>query len=418
MTAARTAPAPTPSASPAFTRPNKQGSTLARRRLPQVLPVARPRLPPARTVLPYLQRIDANAWYSNHGPLAVALQTRLADHWGLPPPAVALFCNATSAITLALVASGAQRGKRCLMPSWTFIASAGAVHQAGLVPHFIDVDAQTWIPDPNEVEILARHKDIGAILIVAPFGAPLDLARWDAVQRATGLPVIIDAAAAFDTLRHGGPMALGECPVIVSLHATKVFGIGEGGALLSRSPTLIEQTRRLAQFGFLGTREAMAMGINAKLSEYAAAVGLAGLDTWQETRMRWAVVTNRFRARLSAMPNVRMTPAFGDGWVASTLSILWPTNLPDPAAALAERKIGTIRWWGPGCHAQSAYADCPRQPMPITPAIAARTLGLPFWQDLSVCQIDQICDALAELAAPASTSMHRRHATTLVQTHG
>lgn len=410
---------PAPSTTlPSLGTPAMPGFSLMRRRLPRMLPVARPRLSPARAVLPYLQRIDANAWYSNHGPLAVALQARLADHWGLPNPAVALFCNATSAITLALLASGARRGTRCLMPSWTFIASAGAVYQAGLVPHFVDVQPETWAPDPDELERLASQGGVGAILVVAPFGAPIDLARWDAVQRTTGVPVIIDAAAAFDTMRRDGPMTLGECPVIISLHATKVFGIGEGGALLSRDPALIDQARRLAQFGFLGTREAMAMGFNAKLSEYAAAVGLAGLDTWQETRMRWAVVTNRYRTRLSAVPGIGMTPGFGNGWVASTLSILWPTNRPDPASALTQHRIETLRWWGPGCHAQPAYADCPTQPMPVTTATAAQTLGLPFWQDLGIAQIDAVCDTLAALAQPTPAARRPRPVPNLVHAHG
>ena len=98
------------------------------------------------------------------------------------------------------------------------------------------VCADTWAPDPAEVQALAGQPGVSAILIVSPFGAPLDLPAWDRVQAATGVPVVIDGAAAFDTLRAGGPMAVGRCPVIVSLHAPKVFGIGEGGALIGGTP--------------------------------------------------------------------------------------------------------------------------------------------------------------------------------------
>ena len=382
----------------------------ASRRPRAVMPVARPRLPPARDILPYLRKIDLAAWYSNHGPLSRTLQGRLAEYWGLPEGAVTLLSNATAALTLTLIASGARPGSRCLMPSWSFIASAGAVHAAGLVPHFVDVRADTWAPDPAEVLALAGQHDVGAVLVVSPFGAPLDMAAWDAVRDATGLPVVIDAAAAFDTLRAGGPMALGSCPAVVSLHATKVFGVGEGGALLTRDIELLDRVRRLAQFGFLGTRQATVPGVNAKLSEYAAAVGLAGLDGWTDTRTRWAITTGAYVPRLRLLPGVATLPGFGRGFVSSTATILWPGHLPDPASALAERGIATLRWWGDGCHAHPAYAHCPAEPLPVTETLAARAVGLPFWQDLTPMQVDVVCTALLDAADLATARLPAMHA--------
>lgn len=360
------------------------------------LPVVRPRLPPAARVLPYLREIDANGWYSNHGPLTRRFQARQAGHWGIEAGQLTLLANATAALTLALLACGAAPGSRCLMPSWTFAASAGAVRAAGLVPHFTDVRRDTWAPDPAEVQALAMAGGVGAILVVAPFGAPLDVPAWDAVQAATGIPVVIDAAAAFDTLRAGGPMALGACPMAVSLHATKVFGIGEGGALLSRDPRQLERVRRLANFGFLGTREAALPGVNAKLSEYAAAIGLAGLDTWRDTRARWAAVTRSYRAGLHG---TEASPGFGTGWVGSTLNVLLP------GAAALPSGIGTLRWWGGGCHAQPAYRDCPRKPLPVTEDLARRCTGLPFWQDLPAAGIAVVCAALPRQDAPAPRAL-------------
>ncbi len=367
--------------------------------------MARPRLPAAQAILPYLEQIDRAAWYSNHGPLSQLLQARLGRHWGLANQEVALLTNATHALTLTLIASGARPGSRCLMPSWTFIASAGAVTAAGLVPHFVDVCPSTWAPDPAEIIALTKRAEIGAVLVVSPFGAPLDMAAWDHVQSVTGLPVIIDGAAAFDTLRAGGPMAVGRCPVIVSLHATKVFGIGEGGALLSRDPTLMERIRRLQQFGFLGTRESTLPGVNAKLSEYGAAVGLAGMDGWDAIRERWLTVTRLYQEALPR--SVGLVPQFGTGWVSSTLSVLCPSGLADPAAAMADRGVATLRWWGPGCHAQPSFAHCPSEPLPVTEMFASRTLGLPFWQDLPEAAIHQTVDALRH-CYPTLAPLHPR----------
>ncbi len=367
------------------------------------IPVARPRLPSAARILPYLREIDDAGFYSNHGPLTRRFQAGLAAHWDVQPAEVALLSSATSALTLALLGSGAAPGGRCLMPSWTFAASAGAVRAAGLVPHFVDVRADTWAPDPDEVQALAGQTGAAAILVVSPFGAPLDLPAWDRVQAAAGLPLVIDGAAAFDTLRAGGPMVAGRCPVAVSLHATKVFGIGEGGALICRDPAWLERVRRLANFGFLGTRAAELPGVNAKLSEYAAAVGLAGLDTWRDTRARLAAAARCYARHLRGCETA---PGFGPGsagdWVSSTLNVLLPPGQAGDLGAqdLAKLGIATLRWWGPGCHAQPAYQHCPRQPLPITESLARRCTGLPFWQDLEGYEIGRVCAALAGDAPP------------------
>ena len=104
---------------------------------------------------------------------------------------------------------------------------------------------------------------------VAPFGAPFNIEEWDEFHRVTGIPVVIDAAAGFDTA------SAGLSPVMISLHATKAMGIGEGGLILCRDNNLAEQIRAARNFGFLGERVAEIPGMNAKLSEYGAAVGLA-----------------------------------------------------------------------------------------------------------------------------------------------
>jgi len=366
------------------------------------IPVARPRLPDAHAILPYLQEIDANHWYANHGLLWLRLQSRLAMHWGLQPESVALTANATLALALALRASGVAAGRKCLMPSWTFVATAAAAREAGLIPHFADVDPDTWALDPDAVEARPDLHEMGAILIVAPFGSPVDTARWDALSARTGIPVVIDAAAAFDALRAGGPMEVGQSPVIVSLHATKVFGIGEGGAVLSRNREWLERLRRLSNFGFLGSREAVLAGTNAKLSEYAAAVGLAALDAWPQTRLAWQVLTRHYAEALADDSQLAPSPGFGADWVSATLSICLPQDLLRGLDCLASEGIGTLRWWGDGCHRQPAYAECPRDPLPVTEAIARRSVGLPFWRDMTATQVDHVCDVLRRMEGPVS----------------
>src|SRR5207248_11028306 len=124
----------------------------------------------------------------------------------------------------ALIAVARPGRSRCLMPSWTFAASAGACCAARLNPHFCDVDPDSWTLDP---EVLARRDDLpdaAAVLVTCPFGEPVDSAAWDDFTAQTHIPVVIDAAAAFDTV-DTGTMKVGRSPLVISLHATKVFGI-------------------------------------------------------------------------------------------------------------------------------------------------------------------------------------------------
>jgi dTDP-4-amino-4,6-dideoxygalactose transaminase len=359
-----------------------------------LIPVAKPKLPTASAILPYLKEIDANHWYANHGLLWLRFQSRLADHWGVANGSVALVANATLGLTLALRASGVRPGSFCLMPSWTFVASAGAAIQAGLTPRFVDVERDTWMPDPAALAKRSDLAEIGAIMIVAPFGMPFDVRPWDELSERTGIPVIIDGAAAFDSLRAAGPGPIGRSPIVVSLHATKVFGIGEGGAVICGDAEWLERLRRLSNFGFYGSRVSLLPGINAKISEYAAAIGLAGFDVWPSARAKFALLTERYRERLARQGAVELMPRFGEGWVTSTLSVIWPQDCPNGSAKLAAEGIATLPWWGHGCHAQPAFADCPRDPLPITEELGRTVTGLPFWLDMTATQVDAVCAAV------------------------
>jgi dTDP-4-amino-4,6-dideoxygalactose transaminase len=359
-----------------------------------LIPVAKPKLPTASAILPYLKEIDANHWYANHGLLSLRFQGRLADHWGVASNSVALVANATLGLTLALQASGARPGGFCLMPSWTFVASAGAAMQAGLTPRFVDVARDTWMPDPGAIAERADLAEIGAIMIVSPFGMPFDVRPWDELSERTGIPIIIDGAAAFDSLRAGGPGAIGRSPIVVSLHATKIFGVGEGGAVISDDAEWLDRFRRLGNFGFYGSRVSLLPGINGKISEYTAALGLAGFDMWPSARAKFAMLTERYRQRLARDGAVELMPRFGEDWVTSTLSVVWPDDCRDGPAKLAAEGIATLRWWGDGCHTQPAFADCPRDPLPITEEFARTISGLPFWLDMTPTQVDAVCAAV------------------------
>jgi dTDP-4-amino-4,6-dideoxygalactose transaminase len=351
----------------------------------------RPMLPPAERLLPYLKQIDSARIYSNFGPLALSFERRLAAHFDLPEPAVTTVANATLGLALALLAQQVRPGTLCMLPAWTFIASAHAVRLAGLVPYFVDVDARTWAIDATSAtDLISRAPaQVGAVMPVVPFGQPIDLVAWDRFRAITGIPVVIDAAAGFDSL------APSETPAVVSLHATKTLGVGEGGFVASTDQTLIREIRMRANFGFSAARTAVVPAMNAKLSEYHAAVGLAALDEWPQARAEWAAVAGAYRRALPESNRVRFQSGFGENWVSSTCNL----SLADAAAAQIERVLASARidsrsWWGNGAQVHPATTEYPRAPLPATEKLARSTIGVPLFRDMTTADVGRVAECI------------------------
>ena len=327
------------------------------------IPVARPRLARLEAALPYLQAIDDSRTYSNFGPLNARLEARLAGHFGLEAGSVVTCNNATNGLTMALQRAAARGGRYCIMPAWTFAATGHAAIAAGLTPYLVDVDADSWALTPGiATAVLGGFShEVAAVLPVAPFGQPVEAGAWDRFRADTGVEVVIDAAAGFDAL------TVGEAPAVVSLHATKVLGIGEGGFVIARDRAAIADVRRRSNFGFDGRRDAELSGCNGKLSEFAAAYGLAALDTWRLQRAQYQSVQGYYLAALADLPDLRIAPGLGETWMCSTFNIEAPeAAILEIERRLAHAEIATRRWWGRGLHGHRAFKDLPRTALPVT----------------------------------------------------
>jgi dTDP-4-amino-4,6-dideoxygalactose transaminase len=309
----------------------------------------RPQLPSAERLLPYLKSIDASRLYSNFGPLVVSFEDRIAQHYALEPGSVASVANATLGLTIALAIQQPPVGSLCIIPAWTFVASAHAAIMAGLVPYFVDVDPETWALTPSgALDVLAKAPaQIGAVMPVMPFGLPCDVAAWDAFRSETGIAVAIDAAAAFDALAPAG------VPSVVSLHATKTLGTGEGGLIISTDASIRSAVWMHSNFGFRGSRRAQVPACNAKLCEYQAAVGHASLDEWPEARTQWVEAANRYRRALQPDDAVRLQNGFGVNWVRrnspSVKSKLVGGGIMEPTCIPRQRPFRADRYRSPRC---------------------------------------------------------------------
>ncbi|MEI8395415.1 MAG: aminotransferase class I/II-fold pyridoxal phosphate-dependent enzyme [Rhodospirillaceae bacterium] len=344
--------------------------------------------------MPYLEQIDAARQYSNFGPLSRTLETRLAARLHVAAERVVTVANGTLGLTAALMAAGVPAGALVLMPAWTFVATAHAVRMAGLVPYLVDIEPDSGIMTPEiaEAALASAPAPVGAVIPVLPFGRPVELGVWDSFSAAYRVPVVIDGAAAFDAVRPA------KAPVMVSLHATKILGAGEGGFVVCPDPGFAEDLRRHLNFGFYHVRSATVPALNGKFSEYHAAVGLAALDRWTETRRAFQRVARSWRRTLATtLPDAALPDSYGENWVSSTTIIRFSGAEADALGAyLACHGIDSRPWWSKGVHRHPAFAACSRTPLPTTEELAERTLGLPCFVDLSDTTISHIGKVLGD----------------------
>lgn len=364
-----------------------------------MLPVMRPQLPTAEQLLPYLERIDDARYYSNHGQLLRELENQLAGHFGVSPTQISVVANGTVALSAALLAVQARPGSRCLVPAWTFVASASAIWAANLEPYFVDVSKDTWTLDPAEIKRRPDLHDVGAVMVVSPFGAPIDTRAWDEFTAETGIPVIIDGAAAFDTVSRVSSACPGKTPIMISLHATKVFGVGEGGLVISTDEPAMRRFHQICNFGVWGSPEGQILGYNGKLSEYHAAVGLAAFEGWPARRRLIEDLTQAYRERLTGLAGVSLVPGYGEGWVSCYCNV----RVGDAASVierLNELGIETRRWWQRGVHKQRAYARFAHDELPVTDMLGDSVFGLPFFHDMTPAQLDRVVSSLKAARSP------------------
>ncbi|WP_053068280.1 DegT/DnrJ/EryC1/StrS family aminotransferase [Synechococcus sp. GFB01] len=333
------------------------------------IPVNRPRLPTAERLLPYLREIDATRQYSNFGPLQTRLQRSLADHHGVGAANLALAASGTAALLAliqAIVGGPSERRPLCLCPSYTFVGTAAAIRLARLQPFLLDVDPLSWALNPASLETCPELERAALVLVVAPYGRPPDLDAWQTFTRRTGIPVIVDAAACFDSI-DAAAVVRGSIPVAVSLHATKTFSTGEGGLILAADPQLIDRAARALNFGFRDDRSSSGPCFNGKLSEYHAAVGLAELEGWATKRQGFLLAARSYARR-----------AARSGWShalhvredhACPYALLMAADQPQAKtieAELSRAHVGWRHWYGWGLHRQrpSPAAPPPRCPTP------------------------------------------------------
>jgi dTDP-4-amino-4,6-dideoxygalactose transaminase len=357
-----------------------------------LVPFQRPEPPPPEAIMAYYQRSCEEGFYSNGGPNARLLASRLADYLGGGAFAVPVG-NCTVGLTVALrAACGKPTPQRRLVvtTSYTFTATACAIEWAGFEPVFVDIERRGWHMDAAALEAaLERHVgEIAGVLACSTFGTAPDTGQrtaWRQLCAAHDVPLLIDSAPGFGSRdADGRPLGgLGDTEIF-SFHATKPFAVGEGGLITTPDAELAAHMGRLINFGLEpGTRISSEIGMNAKMSELHAASGLAMLDRIDDV----VALRQRNAARLRAAIGPDAHLQYQAGSERSTwqiFQVLCPTpEMRDRCVDLAPSHGIQVRTMhDPALHTHPAFADARRGPLPVTEAAAARALALPMANEL------------------------------------
>ena len=353
-------------------------------------PLRKCRLPLASEIMPYLEQIDANQWYSNFGPLSIEFEKRLAVRFGLEEGQVQLVSSATTGLYLALSALDLPEGSFCAVPSLTFPATVLAVRLAGLTPFFIDIDPDSLTISADAVLHAAGNCEISAAIPVSFFGIPLEAEHWLEVLKDSGIKTVFDAAWCFDNLK---PSVI---PSIVSLHATKILGIGEGGFVTCLDRDIIQAVRRNINFGMNMERDIVSAGVNGKMSEYSAAVGLAALDGWDDRRSILAALQDAYLTELEHVCGLRVIPTNMKQRLSGSICVILdqPPN-EKFTQTLKDHSIEARYWWTAPCHTHSAFSKLPHPDMSVTNDVSSRIINLPFYEGLSGKDVEYIANVLS-----------------------
>lgn len=348
--------------------------------------VTRPFLPPLADFIPMLEEIWETRVLTNNGPFHSRLETRLCDY--LDVPAISLVTNGMLALTVAIDAAGLE-GEVITTP-YSFVATTHSVKLGKLEPVFVDVRPSDLNIDPDLIEAAITPRT-SAIVAVHCYGNPCDVDAIQAIADRHGLKIIYDAAHAFGVRYRGeGLLRHGDYSTL-SFHATKAFNTFEGGAVISGDAAIKTGVDHARNFGIVSETEIPAVGTNAKMSEFNAALGLLQLEHFGEVLRARHAVDARYREALADIdglemlaipaevePNFSYFPVLVREGFALTRDGLYDR--------LKENGVLSRRYFHPLLSSLPMYRDLPsaaRERLPVATQAAEQVLCLPIYPGLT-----------------------------------
>lgn len=344
------------------------------------IPVNRPYQPEFGQYQAYLERAYANNWLTNNGPLVQELKSRLQDYLGVQH--LLLVANGTLAMQVAYRALQV-RGSAITTP-FTFIATSSSLQWEGIRPEFADIDAASFNLSPKQVRAQLRQ-GVSAVVPVHVYGNPCDVEAFESLRAQHDVKIIYDAAHAFGIkVGERSVLSYGDASTL-SFHATKVFHSVEGGAVVFRDADACAAAEQMCNFGIQSGNTGIAgPGINCKMSEVHAAMGLAVLDNIDEVLARRVAAYQLYKHLLQDVVCLPQWHAAGNENGAYFPILLASQSQSERVlAALATQGVAARRYFSPALHTLKDYQYPGIAPCPVAADYASRILCLPLFYDLT-----------------------------------
>lgn len=341
-------------------------------------------LPPLDEYVEQLKRVWANGWLTNNGELVQELEARLKEY--LAVKHLFLVSNGTIALQLALKALDVKN--EIITTPFSYVATTNAILWEKCTPVFVDIDPSTFCIDAGKIEGAITERT-EAILAVHVYGIPCDVQRIATIAQRRNLRVIYDAAHAFGTTIGGKSVAAFGDIATFSFHATKLFHTVEGGAVVTNDDAIARKLFLLRSFGHLGD-EYFSVGINAKNSEFHAAMGLCNLTRVNDFIAKRRALVQQYDAILHNVPLLRRPQLPSEG---SYNYAYYPVAFPSELLLLKTQKrlcargINTRRYFYP---ALNTLPFANGSLCPYAESIAPRILCLPLFFELEVQDVRAI----------------------------
>jgi dTDP-4-amino-4,6-dideoxygalactose transaminase len=310
---------------------------------------------------------------------------------------VVAVASCTAGLMLTLQALGTAG--RVVLPSFTFAASAHAVIWAGGQPSFAEIDRRTLTLDP--IDAASLSDGASAMTATHVYGTPCDVDALAAVAESAGIPLIYDAAHALGSRRAGRPVGGFGTAEVFSMSPTKVAVAGEGGLVATDNAELAHAIRIGRDYGNPGNYDCQFVGLNARMSELHAAIGLASLDGLDDRIAHRNYLVAAFKGRTAGVPGVDYQQVRSED--LSTFKDLtliidpdsFGLSAADLGRALAAEGIDSRRYYYPPIHRQKAYAHLLQdRELPVTDQLAERVLTPPLYSHMTRLQIESVADAV------------------------
>jgi dTDP-4-amino-4,6-dideoxygalactose transaminase len=357
-------------------------------------------LPPFEEYTKEIETIWASSWLTNNGSLHQKFEHDLLEY--LNTPYLSLFTNGHLALESAIKALG-LKGEVITTP-FTFASTTHAIVNCGLTPVFCDISPFDFNIDVEKIEKLISP-NTSAILPVHVFGNPCDMQSIENIAQKYGLKVIYDSAHAFGVKVNGVPIGNFGDISMFSLHATKVFHSIEGGILSYNTSGYKRLLELYKNFGISGPESVEMVGINAKMNEFQAAMGIINLRYIALEIEKRKQITFQYRNLLRKIKGIGFLQDIGG--VEHNYSY-FPIQVDENTYGLTrdglherlkEYNIFTRKYFYPLCSDFHCYKPLFNNiDLPNAEFIANRILTLPLFSDLTIEQVDYICEAIQELS--------------------